>query len=93
MSDLPQNSLANAVSSELNKQQLNVRNKFDVVVLVIHCVFKQLGFECVGTGETDDENATKTFIPLNWNQSNETWTLRYRHSKTSSKFTLKALKV
>jgi len=95
MADLPNNSLHSVVSNDIGRYslQLNVRNKFDAVVAVIHCVFKQLGFECVGTGDSDDENASKPFIPPSWNQSSETWSLRYKHSKSSSRFTLKSLKM
>jgi len=95
MAELPSNSLSSSVGNELVKaqQQLNIKNKFDAVISVIHLVFKQLGFECVGIGDVDDENAVKSIIPNNWNQSNDTWTLRYRHGKSTSRFTLKALKV
>lgn len=95
MAELPSNSLSSSVGNELVKaqQHLNIRSKFDAVVSVIHFVFKQLAFECIGIGDVDDENAVKSVIPNNWNQSNDSWSLRYRHSKSSSKFTLKALKV
>jgi len=69
-------------------------NEFDAIVVVLHCVMRELGFRCVGLSESKPEsnNNAEAPIPEGWNASSgDSYSFRYKHNQSSMTFILKVL--
>jgi len=55
-------------------------------------MMESAGFKLVGLGESENTIENKE-LPDNWNASQDSWSFRYRHNKSSMTFFLKGLKL
>jgi len=51
------------------------------------------GFKIVGLGESNENSIQNKELPMEWNQSEDSWAFRYRHFKSSMTFLVKGLKL
>jgi len=72
------------------KPESSPHSAHDALVLLVHAVLARAGFKLVALGETGALVEEKQ-IPAEWNASKEAWALRYRHSRSSLTFVVKAL--
>lgn len=81
------------VLGTIKERQPALRNEFDAVVAVLHCVMRELGFICTALGEkaVSDEEFDKQVFPDGWNQSRDSYSFQYKHTQSTMTFFLKCL--
>eukprot|EP01126_Amoeba_proteus_P041112 TRINITY_DN4412_c0_g1_i12.p1 TRINITY_DN4412_c0_g1~~TRINITY_DN4412_c0_g1_i12.p1 ORF type:complete len:220 (-),score=44.18 TRINITY_DN4412_c0_g1_i12:702-1289(-) len=81
-----------AVIETLKKINPVVNNKFDALFVLIHAIMQCNGFKLVGLGEEGNTVEEKN-LPVEWNQSQDSWSFRYKHYRSSMTFLLKAIRI
>jgi len=72
-----------------NKPQL--RQNFDALSILLHCMMKEMGFRFIGCGDSNDVTISGQFVPPDWNKSNDSFCFRYKHPQSSMTFVIKSL--
>jgi len=72
--------------------QVKFTSDQDLIVACLHAIMIINEFVLVGLGESENF-AEKNQLPPEWNQSQESWSFRYKHSKASDTCLLKFLKM
>src|ERR1700744_3459510 len=75
----------------------DLTSKNDLLVGCVHFQCIQRGLVSVGVGEqfteTDESSAGSQLMSNGWNESQDTYVLRYIHPKTKQKLLIKCVKV
>jgi len=81
------------VLSTIKEKKPALRNEFDAVVAVLHCVMRELGFICTSLDEkvSSDEGFDKSVFPEGWNASRDSYSFQYKHSQSTMTFFVKCL--
>jgi len=75
-----------------SKIKPNIKSKHDALFALLHSIMESAGFKLVGLSESENLIENKN-LPEDWNASQDAWAFRYRHSKSSMIFLLKALRL
>lgn len=87
--------IMDVLQTRIRRQEgFNVKNKFDSLFILLHAIMTKVGdFHLVGLGEEGDVTVDQK-LPTKWNQSNDAWVFRYKHSQQGSRtFLLKGLRL
>jgi hypothetical protein len=74
------------------KEKINISSDQDLIVVALHAIMSLSGFMLIGLGESENYIENNQ-IPPEWNNSQESWSFRYRHPKSTNTYVLKALKL
>ncbi|EDO37152.1 predicted protein [Nematostella vectensis] len=75
---------------------IHLRNKYDAVVVAIHACLLDREFKCVASGNQrnpSDEFDFGEMLPPDWNQSDDSYSLQYKHHNTGPLYILSILKL
>jgi len=64
--------------NKIKENQPQFRNRFDAIVAILHGVFLDSQFKCVGVGENGPDEEIREFLPANWNTT-DVYVFRYIH--------------
>lgn len=85
------NSITSTIISSIDNEKPSFRNPIDAIIVALHITMKSLQFRCVGCGEVIDEKENEKLLPEGWNKSQDAYSFRYKHPKSSMTFLVKSI--
>eukprot|EP01116_Phalansterium_solitarium_P014413 TRINITY_DN3206_c0_g1_i1.p1 TRINITY_DN3206_c0_g1~~TRINITY_DN3206_c0_g1_i1.p1 ORF type:complete len:202 (-),score=36.51 TRINITY_DN3206_c0_g1_i1:495-1100(-) len=84
---------AQSVLNDLDSARPQLRTHLDAIAISANSVLRRLGFKCVAAGDQKIDAADASVAPAGWDQSHDSVSFTYTHSRTSNTYVVKFLEL